>query len=289
LIKKDELIKDLKLFQKITNYKERAKAVKAYLLTHIVDERAFISNEEAYEKSLFINEYYRKMSWNDIEDTTICFQNVLGGDHFDYIKQSPMQMIINEAKRMTRIFNYLADNPEYFFNQSIEQHNDPISYFSFVDKDGQKKFIATEGNHRTAMGLFLQSICYDSAIQINNVNIIEVEFNYELLNLIQETQKNIYIYNYELFIEKRFIYFKGCNYNLISRLSLYSRKNGYTNNLFLTYNEKDIENSIIENDKEIFAYLNNALNKIPKHQKILIEGQFFIKSLKTLLKYIFTK
>lgn len=204
MTKKEELIKELKSFQEISNYKERTKKVKAYLLSHYVDGKAFKTNEEASSKSKFIDEHYKKLIFS--KGKTINFRNVIGGDHCDYINQSPIQMIINEAKRMPTAFDCLSDNPEYFFNAQNEKHGDPISYLSFIDRDRKNKLIATQGNHRTAMGIFLQSICYADEIQIDNVLVCKAEIDYALIDLINETNEKLDTYEYSLYIEKKRYY-----------------------------------------------------------------------------------
>ncbi|RXJ79334.1 hypothetical protein [Arcobacter sp. F2176] len=280
---KEELIATLKTFKDISDYTEQSKVVKSYLLTHFVDKKAFKTNEEASRKSEFIESHYRKMYWNSEKKETINFKNVLGGDHCDYVKQSPVQMIINEAKRMKRIFAYLASNPEYFFNAPVIRQDDPISYMSFIDRDGIEKFIATQGNHRTAMGIYLQSICYDE-VKINNVEIIKVNINYELLDLIEETNSKLSFYGYELYIDKCFMHIVGANYNLIKRLSLHNIEKGYFSDLFLYYDKDDLETSILENDKRIISYLNNAADFIPKMEKVYIEIRQLVNHTTNLFK-----
>lgn len=279
---KEELIKTLKSFRETSDYTERVKKVKAYLLSHYVGEKAFKTNEEASNKSDFINENYKKLIWSKDQGETINFKNVIGGDHCDYINKSPVQMIINEAKRMKTAFYCLSENPEYFFNDQNKKHGDPISYTSFIDRDGKNKFIASQGNHRTAMGIYLQSICYADDIQINNVPVCKAEIDYELIDLINITNEQLASYEYSLYIEKKSIYTDEATYQLINRLSLYNKQEGYLNNLYLKYDKNNLENSIIKNDEKIISYLDNCINFIPKKEKVSNELKQITKSSKNI-------
>lgn len=271
------------------DYNTQVYQVKAYLLTHHMKKDAFKTNNEACETEKFLEENYLKQSWEKNKTHTIDFNKVIGGSHGDYENQSPIQMIINEAKRMKRIFYYLAENPEYYFNSPVKEHNDPISYVSYQTRTNKEQLIAYEGNHRTAMGRLINSIFGLDGVKINNVHIIKYELDYELIDLIEQVKKNLSEYGYKFHMEKNCIFGKSCCYKLITKIVIYNNKNEYRTEMYFRYDENDLELSVINNIDKIKRYLGGVIEKLPKKSKVLKEFKSFKNSTANLITSLFEK
>lgn len=280
---KNELINDLKKLRD-NNYHIQAENVKKYLLLQFPGEDAFKTNNEAYDKYIFIKNNYKKESWSCKYQSISFKKNIIGSKHIDYKDQSPIQMVVNEAKRMKSIFNYLADNPEYFFDKPSKNIDNPISYIRFFTKDGNEEFIAFEGNHRTAMGRYLQSICFQNEVAIYGVSIMDHEIDYEQVKLINSAKIILEKFDFTLSIRKVKISGVNCVYNLIECIHIFSNKNDFSLSLSLKYHPDNIEKSIDSNDLKIKDFLNNIENKLPKLKRCIYE----FKSCFNNMKKIFT-
>lgn len=288
---KDDFIKEIEKFKTIKNFHERAYRVKNFLLSKITsDPVAYKTNKKATEISSFLIKNYKYCYYK--ENQTINFQDVIGGNHCDYTNKSPVTMIISEAKRMQEAFYCLTTNPGYFFGEYNTSHGNPIYFFSFMDKNGTEKFIANEGNHRSAMGLYLQSIL-STKIKIDNVRVSKFIVDYKQLELIERTNELLKRFDFKLYVEYKKYSIDKVDYNLIARIVIQSTKRTFLHTYFykqqslsFNYNILEIDADIIKNDKIINDYLESILLKIPKIIRLKAGLELIFKSIKESYLYV---
>lgn len=266
---KEKFIYDLKQISKIKSYETKISAVRTYLLTQKINsDIAFTTNEYAESTYQFIIENYS--SYKLKENVSVNFRKVLGGKHCDYIKRNPLLMIMNGAKRTNINFDNLSSNPEYYFG--VPCNDTDIMCFAAFKPRGEDDYvyITTEGNHRNATALYIQSLFYNEDITVRNCGVVYYDVDWELIDKIESKNKKFSIFNLEVSIEKEKYSDTSNYYNLIKYLHLKDIKNNKTiEKIEYQYSEENIVINVLNNEKHIHKTLDELMQKISFNNKLI--------------------
>lgn len=125
------------------------------------------------------------------KSTTIKPKNIIASSRHPNFCGKTLLSIYDEEEKRHKFIEHFSKDENYFFNEiNSNTPEEEMRFIEFNDKEGNKRYIIKDGNHRSVTAYLLNLI--DDEYELKDVDVLQVNIKWDLVKMKSNTISFLY-------------------------------------------------------------------------------------------------